>query len=76
MNSSMEKLIELTGKKLGIPAEKLKSSLEKGNVEDMLDSMKKEDADKIKSIMNSPSAKEKLIHSEDAEKIMKLMGKK
>lgn len=71
MNSNMEKMIELASKKLGVPSEVLKRSLEKGNVDDMLSSMRKEDADKLKTIMQNPSVKEKMLNSPDAEKIMK-----
>ncbi len=71
MNSSMEKMIELASKKLGISPEKLKSSLEQGNVDDMLSNMRKEDSEKLKKIIQDPSAKEKLLNSPEAEKIMK-----
>ena len=75
MNANMEKMIELVSKKLGIPKEKLKASLEKGSIEDMLSDMKKEDAEKLKSVMNNSAAKEKLLKSSEAEQIMKKMGK-
>lgn len=75
MNANMEKMIELVSKKLGIPQEKLKASLEKGSIEDMLSDMKKEDAEKLKSVMNNSAAKEKLLKSSEAEQIMKKMGK-
>lgn len=74
MNSSMEKMIELASKKLGISAEKLKKSLETGNVDDMLINMKKEDADKLKSVMNSPKLKEKMLNSAEAVNIIKKMN--
>lgn len=76
MNSNMEKLIQLTSEKLGIPAEKLKGSLEKGNLEDMLGSMRKEDASKLKAIMDNPAAKEKLMKTAEAAEIAKkIQGK-
>ncbi len=75
MNANMEKMIELVSKKLGIPKEKLKASLEKGSIEDMLSDMKKEDAEKLKSVMNSSASREKLLKSPEAEQIMKKMGK-
>lgn len=75
MNASMEKMIGLVSTKLGIPQEKLKASLEKGNIEDMLSDMKKEDAEKLKSVMNSSASREKLLNSPEAEQIMKKMGK-
>lgn len=73
MNSNMEKMIELASKKLGVSSEKLKKSLEKGNMEDMLSEMRKEDADKLKSIMNNPSVKDKLMSSPEAADIIKKM---
>ncbi|MBD5114481.1 MAG: hypothetical protein HDT46_04655 [Ruminococcaceae bacterium] len=74
MNSSMEKMIELASKKLGISSEKLKRSLETGNVDDMLGNMRKEDADKLKRVMDNPSVKEKLLNSPEAANIIKKMN--
>lgn len=71
MNSNMEKMIELASRKLGISGEKLKQSLQSGNIEDMLKDMRKEDADKLKSVMNNPSVKERVMNSPEAAKIMK-----
>ncbi len=73
MNSSMEKMIELASQKLGISTEKLKSSLESGNVDEMLVNMKKEDADRLKSVMNNRAVKDKLLNSPEAAKFMKNM---
>ena len=73
MNSSMEKMIQLASSKLGVSPEKLKSTLESGNVEDMLGSMRTEDADKLKNLMQNKSAREKLLSSPEAAKIMKKM---
>ena len=73
MNSSMEKMIQLASSKLGVSPEKLKRTLESGNIEDMLGSMRREDADKLKKLMNDPSAKEKLLSSPEAAKIIKKM---
>ena len=36
MNANIEKMIELVSKKLGIPQEKLKASLEKGNIDELI----------------------------------------
>lgn len=73
MNSSMEKMIQLASSKLGVSPEKLKSTLESGNLDDMLGSMRKEDADKLKKIIQDPSARNKLLNSPDAAKIIKKM---
>ena len=73
MNSSMEKMIQLASSKLGVSPEKLKSILESGNVEDMLGSMRREDADKLKNLMNDPGTRKKLLSSPEAAKIIKKM---
>ena len=73
MNSSMEKIIQLASRKLGVSPEKLKSTVESVNVEDMLGSMRKEDADKLKNLMQNKSAREKLLSSPEAAKIIKNM---
>ena len=67
---------KINSKKLGIPQEKLKASLEKGNIDDMLSDMRGEDAEKLKSVMNSASSKEKLLNSPEALQIMKKMREK
>ena len=73
MNSNMEKMIQLASSKLGVSPEKLKSTLDSGSIEDMLGNMRKEDADKLKKIMNDPIARKKLLNSPDAAKIIKKM---
>ena len=73
MNSNMEKMIQLASSKLGVSPEKLKSTLESGNVEDMLGSMRKEDADKLKKLIKDPTARDKLLSSPEAAKIIKKM---
>ena len=73
MNSNMEKMIQLASSKLGVSPEKLKRTLESGDVEGMLGSMRKEDADKLKSVMQNPAVREKLLSSPEAAKIMKKM---
>ena len=73
MNSSMEKMIQLASSKLGMSPEKLKSTLENGNVEDMLGSMRKEDADKLKKLMQDPAARKKMLSSPEAAQIIKKM---
>ena len=71
MNNSMEKMIQLASSKLGVSPETLKSTLESGDVEGMLGSMRKEDADKLKNLMNNQSARDKLLGSPEAAKIIK-----
>ncbi len=71
MNSNMEKMVKLVSVKLGISEEKLKQWLEKDDVESMMSNMRKEDADKLKNLMDNPSVREKLMKSPEAESLMK-----
>lgn len=75
MNANMEKMIKVVSQKLGISEEKLKAALLKGNIEDMLSEMRKEDAEKLKTVMNNKSVKDNLLNTPEAEQIMKKMGK-
>lgn len=71
MNSNMEKMVKLVSVKLGISEEKLKQWLEKDDVESMMSNMRKEDADKLKNLMDNPSVRDKLMKSPEAESLMK-----
>lgn len=71
MNSNMEKMVKLVSVKLGISEEKLKQWLEKDDVEGMMSNMRKEDADKLKNLMDNPSVRDKLMKSPEAESLMK-----
>lgn len=71
MNSNMEKMVKLVSVKLGISEEKLKQWLEKDDVESMMSNMRREDADKLKKIMDNPSVRDKLMKSPEAENLMK-----
>lgn len=71
MNSNMEKMVKLVSVKLGISEEKLKQWLEKDDVESMMSNMRREDADKLKKIMDNPSVRDKLMKSPEAESLMK-----
>lgn len=71
MNSNMEKMVKLVSVKLGISEEKLKQWLEKDDVEGMMSNMRKEDADKLKNLMDNPSVRDKLMKSPEAENLMK-----
>lgn len=71
MNSNMEKMVKLVSVKLGISEEKLKQWLEKDDVESMMNNMRREDADKLKKIMDNPSVRDKLMKSPEAENLMK-----
>lgn len=59
-NINIDALIEAASKKLGIPPEQLKKSLNSGNISDITSRMSKSDRDKINSVMNNPELMEKM----------------
>lgn len=59
-NINIDALIEAASKKLGIPPEQLKKSLNSGNIGDITSRMSKSDRDKINSVMNNPELMEKM----------------
>ena len=59
-NINIDALIEAASKKLGIPPEQLRKSLNSGNISDITSRMSKSDRDKINSVMNNPELMEKM----------------
>lgn len=59
-NINIDALIEAASKKLGIPPEQLRKSLNTGNISDITSRMSKSDRDKINSVMNNPELMEKM----------------
>ena len=59
-NINIDALIEAASKKLGIPPEQLKKSLNTGNIVDITSRMSKSDRDKINAVMNNPELMEKM----------------
>lgn len=75
MNTNMDKMIAVASSKLGVSPEKLRESLEKGNISEMLNDMRKEDAEKLSRLMSNDVLKEKLMKSPEAAEIIKKMQK-
>jgi len=73
--NGMEKLLQTAGARLGMSPEKLMSALEKGSVNDILANMNPADKEKIKSVLESGTAVEKLMKSPQAVQMMKQMKK-
>lgn len=59
-NINIDALIEAASKKLGIPPEQLRKSLNTGNIGDITSRMSKSDRDKINSVMNNSELMEKM----------------
>ncbi len=53
-NLNIDGLIEMASKRLGVPPEKLRSSLSDGNLSEIAGNLSENDREKIKSVMNNP----------------------
>ena len=73
--NGMDNLLKTAGARLGMSPEKLMKALEKGNVNDILNNMNPADKQKIKSVLDSGTAMEKLMTSPGAMQMMRQMKK-
>ena len=75
MNLTPEKInqfLEITGKQLGEDPETLRSSLEKGNAEALLNSLDPKYRKKVNQVMSDPDQIQKIMQSEQ---VINLLGK-
>lgn len=72
MNSAnYSKMLEMASKKLGTSPEALKSSLEKGNIEQFTSSLSDSDKQKLKVLIQNPKLAEQFLNSKQAQDMMK-----
>ena len=57
-NMNMDSLIELAGKKLGIPTEELRTALKKGDVGAVTSKLSESDRNKVNAVLNDPKLSE------------------
>ena len=77
MNNNQEKLINSAAKHLGTDPSTIKSAVESGSYDKLLNSMKPEDATKIKNLLSDREKTERLMNSPQVKELMaKLMGNK
>lgn len=68
---ALESILEMASKKLGVPIEKLKSTVEAGSVDELAKNLKKEDKEKLKSIMQNPKLDEQITKNPDIQNMIK-----
>ena len=77
MNNNQDKLISSAAKHLGTDPSTIKSAVESGSYDKLLNSMKPEDAAKIKNLLSDREKTERLMNSPQVKEFMaKLMGNK
>jgi hypothetical protein len=69
----MEKLLKTASAKLGMSPENLASALEKGDMNSVLANMKPEDKQKMKTILESGTALDKIMGNPAAAAMMRQM---
>lgn len=71
---SLNGLLEVVSKKIGVSSEKLKSELEAGKFDSALSGMSKSDAAKFQQAVNNPKLVEKLMSTPQAKAIYKKLS--
>lgn len=77
MNNNQDKLINSAAKQLGTSPDAIKNAVQSGSVDNLLGSLKPEDAAKLKSVLSDKAATERIMKSQQVQELMKkLMGNK
>lgn len=72
----LNRLLGVAGKKMGIDPENLKTQMESGKLDGILQGLSGDQRDKISGLMNDPAAMQQLISDPKVQQLLKgLMGK-
>lgn len=75
MNNNQDKLINSAAKQLGTSPDEIKNAVQSGSVDNLLGSLKPEDAQKLKKVLSDKAATERIMKSPQVQELMKkLMG--
>ncbi len=66
---NLDALLKIIGTKLNVPADVLKSQLEKGQFDSALNNMNNDEAVKFKQVMNNPKLAEKIMTTPQAQEL-------
>lgn len=69
--NSLNALLKIVSQKLNVPADVLKSQLEKGQFDAALNNMNSDEANKFRQIMNNPKMAEKIMTTPQAQELYK-----
>lgn len=69
-----EKLLETAGKKLGASPEKLKQTLEKGDIASLSGGLSKADKAKLRAVLGNRELMDKLKKANSPQEVMKLLS--
>ncbi|MBD5111785.1 MAG: hypothetical protein HDT42_04530 [Ruminococcaceae bacterium] len=74
--NNFEKLINAASGKLGTSPEKLRSSLEKGDIKGLSANLSKADKEKLKMVLQNKELMNKLKSASNPEEMMRILNKK
>lgn len=72
----IQKMLEITSKKLGTTPDKLKSALEKGEVNKLAANLNPRDKAKMKEVLKNPAIAKEVKKSDKMQKIIEDLDKK
>lgn len=74
--SNFEKLVNAASKKLGTSPEKLRKTLEQGDVKALSAGLSKSDKDKLRAVLANEELMRKLKSASDPNDVLKILGQK
>ena len=73
-DKNINKILENLSRQLGVSEDKLKSSAQRGNVQDILRNADQSQAKKIENILNDPEKTREILNSPQAQALLKMFG--
>ncbi|MDE7192503.1 MAG: hypothetical protein K2O14_00900 [Oscillospiraceae bacterium] len=73
--NSFEKLLNAASEKLGSTPEKLRQTLEKGDVKSLSANLSKSDKEKLRAVLSNKELMSKLKGASTPEELLKILGK-
>ncbi len=73
--SSFEKLLNAASQKLGSTPEKLRQTLEKGDVKSLSANLSRSDKEKLRAVLSNKELMNKLKGASTPEELVKMLGK-
>ncbi|MEG1887655.1 MAG: hypothetical protein RR177_05950 [Oscillospiraceae bacterium] len=70
-NPNMSKFFEAASKKLGVDQNQLKNAANTGNIDDIINGLKPEDAKKLQHFLSNKDAARELLSSPQAQSLLK-----
>ena len=67
--NNLDALLKVVSTKINVPADVLRSQLEKGQFDEVLNNMNNEESNKFRQVMNNPKLAEKIMTTPQAQEL-------